>query len=93
MYKHLGKTGSELKTDLPKGSVLAAIVALWAKGSSQQTVHKPAPHGNTAENQPAADGPSYQAYDLGSHTTSQFLSKLSKREGQHPLPHSPAYQP
>jgi hypothetical protein len=60
----------EKKPDLPKDSILVPIVALWAKGSSQQTVHKPAPHGNTEENQPAADGPSYQDYDLGSHTIS-----------------------
>jgi hypothetical protein len=57
------------------------------------TAHKLAPGRATLEKLPEPDGPSHQAKPGLKHPELILPPKLSKSNGQHPLPQNPAYQP
>jgi hypothetical protein len=86
-FNHLGETGSELKSNQPKSSILALSLALWTEETGH--CYKPA-SGRTIENLLTWDRPSHQRNP--GLKQGGLPPKLSNREGQHPLPHRPAYQ-
>jgi hypothetical protein len=99
IFHYLGEKGNELKltnfqkkSSCPKSSILASRPAVQEVGASDCSHTRSLQDHFRGTCQHQTTHPTKESLSLNT-LSDPLLKKLSNKEGQHPLSHSPAYQP